>query len=325
MPSSEAGCPTAWEASGYSSLHQWSAGGAIIGTSFAETFPMFSLLGIVGSGTLGGLSFYHITQTTAVRITPDAPTKAIARLTIWGALSSPIFLPVSAWLVQTYHWRTAIRVLAVPATVFLVLSAFAVRARPAHSPQRVLRFLLRAARDSAEIRRFLMASAMGGMVLSILLVYQVPVMTSLGLPLATAAWIAALRGFSQLLGRIPLTPIVERLGARGATQMALMAVGIGILLLTGSGQVIFGVAFALLAGFGIEAMSPLQGIYTNELYDAEGLGSAMGFVTVLFASFGALGPAIVGALADATGSRLCAVVIGATAAGLGAILLIPRR
>ena len=165
-----------------------------------------------------------------------------------------------------------------------------------------------------------------GMGLSIILVYQVPVMTSLGLPLATAAWVAALRGFAQLLGRLPLTPLVARLGARGSSQLALTALGCGFLLLAGSGNLAFGVAFALTAGFGIGAISPLQGIYTSELFDHEVLGSAMGIVTVLYASLGALGPAIVGVLADATGSRLWAVAVGAGSAWLGVIILgLPLR
>ena len=300
-------------------------GGSIIAASFAESFVAFSAFGIIGSGALGGLSFYHITQTTVVRIAPHAPDKAIARLTVWGALASPIYLPWAAWLVANYHWRSAIRVLVSPAIVLLIVVAIAARVHPPRAQKRVLRMVVHMARESQEVRRFLVASALAGMGLSILLVYQVPVMTSLGLSLSVAAWIAGLRGFSQLLGRIPLTPIVQRLGPRASMQMALAAVGTGFLLLLGSGQIAFGIAFALVAGFGIGAISPLQGIYTAKLYDTEVLGSAMGFVTVLFASFGALGPAMVGALADATGSRLWAVAIGAGASGLGALILMPRR
>ncbi|KAG1648467.1 hypothetical protein GQR58_029803 [Nymphon striatum] len=37
-------------------------------------------------------------MTTAVRLNPDEPSRAIAVLTIWGALASAIFLPLTAWL-----------------------------------------------------------------------------------------------------------------------------------------------------------------------------------------------------------------------------------
>ncbi len=96
---------------------------------------------------------------------------------------------------------------------------------------------------------------------------------------------------------------------------------IGILLLLGSGNLAVAIVFAVLAGFGIGANSPLQGIYTAELYDPEILGSAMGSVTALYMAAGALGPAIVGALADATGSRLWAVAVSVTAS-TAAVLIV---
>ena len=300
-------------------------GGSILGTSFANSLGVFATFGIIGSGTLGGLSFYHVSQTAAVRITPAAPAKAIARLTIWGALASPIYLPVAAWLVENYHWRTAIRVLVVPAIVLLLVTSQFARAHPpATIPVRAFRQVRTAFRARPEVRRFVLASALSGMSMSTLLVYQVPVMTSLGLPLTVAASIAALRGFSQLLGRLPLTPIVGRFGVRVSTQIALGSLFVGYLLLLGSGHVAVALSFAIMAGFGIGAVSPLQGIYTSELFEPEILGSAMGFVTVLFASFGALGPAVAGVLAEATGSRLWAVAIGAVGAAGGALVLARR-
>jgi len=297
-------------------------GGALFGTSLATTFPMFAALGILGSGALGGLSFYHITQTTAVRISPDFPTKAIARLTIWGAFSSPIYLPFAAWLVQNYHWRTAIRVLVIPAIISLIVAAIAAPSRPPAKPTlRAFRSILTAARTTPEIRRFLLSTGLTGMALTIVLVYQVPVMTSLGLSLTTASSIAAFRGVSQVFGRLPLSPVINRLGVRRSTQLAQAALAVGYLFLAGSGSIPVAFAFALIAGLGVGAISPLQGIYTADLYDRDVLGSAMGLVTVVFASFGALGPLLVGALADATGSRLWAVAVGASAAAGGAAVL----
>ena len=297
-------------------------GGAILAASYATTLVVFAVLGIIGSGALGGLSFYHITQTAAARIAPGAPATAIARLTIWGALSSPIFLPVAARLVVAYDWRTALRVLVAPAIVLLLASAFWAKVdAPSQPPKQVFRSVLAATKSNVEIRRFLIASALSGMGLAIVLVYQVPLMTSAGLAATLAADIAALRGLSQLLGRVPLGSLLDRVGARLSMQIALLALLAGFLLVLGSGNIVFAIAFALTAGFGIGAISPLQGIYTAELFDSEVLGSAMGLVTVLFASVGALGPAIVGLLADVTGTRMWAVVIGAATAGAGTLIL----
>lgn len=297
-------------------------GGALWLTSLASSLGQFALGGTVGSGALGALAFYHVTQTTAVRIAPRAPAKAIARLTIWGALASPLYLPVTAFMIERYDWRVVIRILVVPVIVVLVATAFFVHApAPDTRARRAIRSVLRATAVAPERRRFVVASALAGMSMSIVLVYQVPVMTSLGLPLTVAASVAALRGLAQLLGRLPLTPILRWLGVRRSYQLALLAIIIGFGLLMLSGSLAAAIAFALVAGFGIGANSPLQGIYTAELYEREVLGSAMGFTTMVYAAVGALGPAIVGALADATGSRLWAVAVGA-AASLLSILVI---
>lgn len=301
-------------------------GGALWLTSHADTLLQFAVAGTIGSGALGALAFYHVTQTTAVRIAPHAPAKAIARLTIWGALSSPIYLPITAFLIERNDWRTVIRILVVPVIVVLLATAVVVDAPPPETrARRAIRSVLRATWAGPERRRFVVASALAGMSMSIVLVYQVPVMTSLGLPLTVAASVAALRGLSQLLGRLPLTPILRWLGVRRSYQLALLTLIVGFGLLLGSAALPLAIAFALVAGFGIGANSPLQGIYTAELYEPEVLGSAMGFTTMIYAAVGALGPAIVGALADATGSRLWAVAVGAAASLLSILVIGVRR
>ena len=69
--------------------------------------------------------------------------------------------------------------------------------------------------------------------------------------------------------------MVERLGSARSVSLALAAIAASgvVLAVPGGGPAI---AFALLAGFGIGAMSPLQGIVVEELYDRETLGATMG-------------------------------------------------
>lgn len=51
-----------------------------------------------GCGLVGALGFYHITQAVAARAAPAAPARAIIWLTLFGAFSSPVYLPLTAWL-----------------------------------------------------------------------------------------------------------------------------------------------------------------------------------------------------------------------------------
>jgi MFS family permease len=76
--------------------------------------------------------------------------------------------------------------------------------------------------------------------------------------------------------------------------------------------------FALVAGFGIGAVSPLQGIFADAVFDRSELGAMMGYLALVFGLTGAIGPAIAGILAEATGNRWWALVIAA-GSGIAAV------
>jgi len=289
--------------------------------SISHSVFTFNIGSVVAGATLGSLGFYHITQTTAVRVAPNDPTRAIGLLTIIGAFSSAIYLPVAAVLVTAHGWRATIRILAITTGVVLVLGAFGVREQPAPRRPEEPDTRLTDAPARAEVRRYVAAIGCIGIAVGIILVYQVPLMTAAGLPLTAAAWMAGLRGAAQITGRIPLTWIIGRLGARRSLRMAFIATTAGAGLLLWSGSVVVAAAYALVAGFGIGATSPLQGIYADELFERRRLGAAMGAVTMVFGLASAAGPALVGVLADVTGSRSWGVIIGVGAGAMAAVFL----
>ena len=47
-----------------------------------------------------------MTTVIAARSRPDRPERAIAVLTLVGAFCSPIYLPLTAWLLTVWGWRT---------------------------------------------------------------------------------------------------------------------------------------------------------------------------------------------------------------------------
>ena len=279
-----------------------------------DSVATFAVMAAIGGGAFGALGFYHITQTTAVRISTQATTKAIAVLTIWGAFASAIYIPVSAWLVQSIGWRLTLRITTLSAVVALVLGAIAVDTRVASRPGRthIWAELLASLRVS-ETRRFVIAQGLVGMGVATILVYQVPAMTAAGLTLTAASFWAGFRGFAQLGGRVPLVPIVSRLGTAGSLRLAFGAIGLGALLLAFAGNPILAAAYALLAGFGIGASSPLYGMHARDVFGATSLGTAMGLLSFVFLVFGSLGPAAAGWIATATGSRALPVALAAVA------------
>ena len=293
---------------------------AFFTASLASSVVLFTVSSAIGMGFFGAFGFYHVTMTAAVRLHPGSPARAIAVLTLWGAFASAIYLPLAAALLEVFDWRVTARILVFSAVVALTAAAAFVSlpADEASEPSPPLRQVVAATVSSPGPRYFTVTVAMIGVILSTLLVYQVPAMTAAGLPLATATSVAGLRGICQLLGRVPLAGLVNRLGSDGALLLALGSIALGGALLTVSGSVAPALAFAVTAGFGIGAISPLQGIKSEELFDRRTLGATMGFYGTVMMLAGALGPVISGVLADQTGDRRWSsvMVVGSALAGV---------
>lgn len=305
-------------------------GGGLLVASAADSVLVFAVGGAVGGGALGALAFYHVTMATAVRTHPGAGDRAIAVLTIWGAFASPIYLPVTAALVDGYGWRSTLRILAATSVVSLVVAAIVVPSTPPadSGPPPSFRAVLARSVASGEPRRFTISLALIGISISVVLAYQVPVMIAAGLSASAAAAAAGFRGFAQLGGRLPLGLVVGRLGVRRALLVSFASLAAGSSLLAVAGQLWVAILFAVIVGYGIGSYSPLQGMYTARLFDSGTLGATMGFYSSVGQLAGAVGPLAAGVVAEASGDRRWVVPIAVVCATAGlAVMLVssPER
>ncbi len=109
-------------------------------------------------------------------------------------------------------------------------------------------------------------------------------------------------------------------------MVAFLAIAAGGALLSVANDRPTALAFAVVAGFGIGAFSPLQGIKSQELFDGATLGATMGFYGSLMMLAGALGPGFTGVVAEATGERRWAsVVVVLSALGASAAVVRSRQ
>ena len=297
-------------------------GSSLLVVSIATSPAVFAAAASIGMGALGALGFYHVTMAAAVRVNPSDPERAVTALTLWGALSSAIYLPAAAWLVEHLGWRGAVRCLAASAVVTLALAAIFVPVAGAVAPKRPSwRATLGTIIDRREPRALTVAAALTGVAVSILLVYQVPIMAAAGLPLTTAAAIAGLRGVAQLGGRLPVGFLLARVSTRRLLTVALWAIAAGAVLLAASSTVPVAVGYAAVAGFGIGAWSPLQGVYAESLFDRRTLGTTLGLYAAIGMVFGAAGPAVAGTVTDLTGDPRLVAALAAVAGAAGALVL----
>lgn len=297
-------------------------GGTLVVAAGAGTASSFAIAGGVGGGVLASLGFYHVTQTAAVRISPRSEDRAIAVLTIWGAFSSVIYIPLSAWLVTELGWRPTLRLLGLVTAVVLIIGVLTIDTNPRATTERppLFRDVGRSLK-SVNARRFLTSQALAGVSVGTILVYQVPAMTSAGLALAAASFWAGFRGFAQLGGRLPLMPLVRRFGVANSLRIAYAAIAVGSFALAFSGNQLLAAAYAVFAGFGIGAVSPLVGMYSKNVFGTTSLGTAMGLVSLVFLLANAVGPAAAAWVAEATGSRAVAVAISGVIVACAALVV----
>jgi hypothetical protein len=104
--------------------------------------------------------------------------------------------------------------------------------------------------------------------------------------------------------------VVAALGPRRALAGAylLSTAGLGALIL--ADRMWIGVAYAVLAGAGFGAVSPLHGMVGADEFDAGSMGALLGVQAALTSLGSAFGPVVAGVLRDATGSYVPGGLVG---------------
>jgi MFS family permease len=303
------------------------AGGMLAASAQSALLP-FAITYAGGCGLVGALGFYHITQAAAARAAPAAPARAIIWLTLFGAFSSPVYLPLTAWLVQSAGWRDTIRIQAGTVLAAFLLAAVLTKSPGGSWPGRPTDRAAGVLQDvwqSPQMRAWLLSALIGGTAVDTLILYQVPATARAGLPLGIAAAVAGFRGLAQLAGRLPLTALTSKFGARDTLVLAYAVSAIATLLLFAGGTLLPALLLSLFAGASIGAIYTLQGIYAYELINPRHLGMLLGIQQAVFAIGGAAGPAAAAALLGATGSYTPAItIITAGFAAAAGILLLAR-
>ena len=284
------------------------------------TGTMFLAMYALGGGLIGAAGFYSFTQPLAVRLASTDATRAITRLTIWGAFSSPIMIPLTEVLRSSYGWQTAVRLPAALTLIafFVAASVCRVVVSPSEKPPALI-VSIRSALGNARLRLFTIGAFLSSIAASTLLVFQVPTMTAAGVSTGTAALLASVRGFMQLGGRLPLVPAIRKFTAPRLIIVARYTLGISALFLLGSGNIAFAVIYVVFAGITLGALSALDGVAARDIVQPEVFGTVMGGFGLITTLGAALGPIFSGWLKttfDSSNAPILIVFITACSAAL---------
>jgi predicted MFS family arabinose efflux permease len=271
---------------------------------------MFLAMYSLGGGLIGAAGFYSFTQPLSVRLAATDPTRAITRLTIWGAFSSPVMIPLTEVLRANFGWQSAVRLPAVLTMIsfFVAASLCHVEVAPSDKPPALITSL-RSALGDLRLRLFTIGAFLSSIAVSTLLVFQVPTMTAAGVSTATAALLASVRGLMQLAGRIPLVAAIEKFTAPRLIIVSRFMLGISALFLLGSGNIAFAIMYIVFAGVTIGALSALDGVAARGIVQPEVFGTVMGGIGLITTVGGALGPIFAGWLKTAFDSSIAPITI----------------
>lgn len=294
--------------------------GVLAGASRAGDLGTFATAAVIGGGLIGATGHYHTTLGTAAGLHPARPARAIAIVTLYGAFSSTIMLPLGGVLADRVGWRAALAVYAALAASGYVWAALAADVRQpeggASAPLAWTPLVVVA----------LAASLLGSAGYGTVGVYQVPIMVSLGMALPLASTLAGLRGVAQFLGRLPIDPLVARLGSRRALVLANTVIAVGTVLLVWSDRPAVALVFALVAGVGIGAFSPLSGIFAYEVAGPRRVGTLMGIQAAAAGVGIAAGPYLAATAVESSGDRRMAIPVAVLMLlGAAAALMTGRR
>ena len=281
----------------------------------------------VGIGLAMAATLYEPAFAVLAKWFERGRARALLLVTLAGGLASTIFLPLSAWLVEVQGWREALFTLAAILALLTILPhALVLRRRPedlgllpdgiepTHSPREETARALNEPR--AEPRSvplgvalrgpafWLLAAALslGTLSQAAIYVHLIPYLAEKGYGLGSAATLTGLIGASQVLGRVVLTFLEDRL-PRDAMMAGIFALqAVALVVLIGSQSPLGVLMFVLPFGAASGAVTISRALAVADFYGPAHYGSIGGVVGMFVTGARTLAPVGAGALSAALGS-----------------------
>lgn len=276
-------------------------------------------------GPAGAMTFYEPAFVAVDQwFDPADRGRAIGILTVVGGLAGPVFLPLTAALVESVGWRPAALTLAgIVAGTGLLSAGIALpsgsqgRDRPPQAGAS-LRELLRDRRFTLYTASVLLLFG----AFQTVLFHRIALFEDAGFGIALVSFWAGVSGWLSFPGRYA-GPVLGsgRNGVRwnAAVAALLAATMVPVLAPAGRGLMILHfVAFGVVFG----AVLPMRAAVMSRWYSGPSFGRIMGVQWTLAAFAGAAGPSLAGISKDATGTYDPAVIAVAVALLMSAALIL---
>lgn len=268
---------------------------------------------------------------------------AIAIVTLAAGFASTIFLPLTDWLTQQLGWRGAVAVLSLSLIVVVApLHALILRRRPedlgllpdgepqpqhsdSSAPVPASVSVGAALRDST-FWLLTMGFAMSLLASNSMRVHLIPYLIEQGYDASFSAWVGAIIGVTQVIGRLVYLPLERRFSLRNLAiiLMIVQAASYGLLLIGTTPVWIW--VFVFFYGATLGMITLVRPALTAGTYGAASFGrinSVMGFIMTLAITAGPVGASII---YERMGGYFPAIVLAViiTAVGVLVLLRVPQ-
>jgi predicted MFS family arabinose efflux permease len=249
------------------------------------------------------MCLYDAAFAALVQVAPSRGRRAISYLTLFGGFASSVFWPIGHALNGEYGWRTTLLVFAaINLVICLPLHWLGLARREgdagadrAASPDATAAPSdppLEGAARTIGMALFALIGAASAVVFGALAVHLVPILEASGLALTTAVFLASLKGFAQVAGRIWEIALGHKLKPvdLGRVSVAFLPLSFLVLMLGGA-NFWTALAFTLLFGVANGLMTIVRGAVPLALFGPKGYGAVLGILATPYLLLAALSPA----------------------------------
>lgn len=251
-----------------------------------QLYLVWAGLGVAMAATLYDPAFAVLAQ-----VFKERQRKAITALTLFGGFASSVFWPLTQALIEAHGWQHAMLVLGLlnllvsaPLHAWLLPSgsnspraAAGVAGAAGTAGNAANRSALHVVLRDPSFYGLCAAFTANALVFSAMSVHLISLLQGKGLTVAQAAWVGALIGPMQVLGRVLEFVFLSKTHPSRVGVMAMWLLPVSLLLLALVGAHPAGLAlFALLYGCGNGVMTIVRGAIPAELYGRENYGVVNG-------------------------------------------------
>lgn len=301
---------------------------ALVGIGLAPNLIWFGVL-LLAQMVISAAVQYEAAFAALAYFAGANARRSITHLTLFGAVASTIFWPVTGWLATEIGWRAtwqvyAVAHLAIAFPLHLWLWRHGRRTKDARREAAATTPLRAGAPLTGANARFAFSAiaigfALSGTVVAALGVHMVLILQALGL--GTAAYAASMiMGPMQAVIRLTDANFFQRLHPLSVAIISGIAVpGAVMILFTGAHPILAGMLFAGLFGISQGLSSIVKGSVPLVLFGAAGFAERLGRLTAIRAVPSAAAPFLFAVLHESLGITVSLIILS----GIGALGVLP--